>query len=299
MRSVFDRAEQHYRAQLGVPPVAANGRFSERLQTIVRAATDTPPSSGNTLVIRSSDMSPDAQANLEEDLAVMSRILDKALEQVPSRFRATTAMGINLTFAPESGTRLRSFYIEEYGALFLLHVGFPLLPPTVTAAEKKEKEAADPAWEEAKQELYGQRPGIGMPGGPIEEFSQEKVNKLKEALLDSLKSAANIRKLKTDDSVTVCVFGAPGGEQGLYGSGGGFGPDAPLMGPGRPVEPRGSVMTIRVKQADVDSFAKGKMDLDQFQKQARIEIYPSGGVPRGAGAGMGGGGGGLGGGTRF
>ena len=61
------------------------------------------------------------QANLEEDLAVMSHILDKALNEKGGwRQPATTAMGVNVYFSPSS-TPLRSLYLEGYGALFLLN----------------------------------------------------------------------------------------------------------------------------------------------------------------------------------
>jgi len=32
-------------------------------------------------------------------------------------------------------------------------------------------------------------------------------------------------------------------------------------------------MTIRVKKSDIDSFAKGKLTLDDFRKKASIVIY--------------------------
>jgi hypothetical protein len=302
----FDRAEQRYRAQLGVATRAPDGAFSDRLQSIVRRASGGFGNGpGTTLVLRSSETSPDAQAYLEEDLAVMSRILDKALEEAPGKFRPSTAMGINLAFAPDPGARMRSLYIEDYGALFLLRVGYPLLPQPPAAREKKQKEPADPAWEEAKQELYGQHPGGGMSPGAIEEFSQERVNKLKEALLESLKSASNIRGLKPEDSVTVCVLGAPGSDHALYGamSGSGWSPDMAVLGPEQHAASLGSVMTIRVKKADVDSFAKGTVDLEGFHTRVHVEIYPGGGPGRApfsgtAGGGFGGGGGGFGG-VRF
>src|SRR5207247_2180543 len=91
---------------------------------------------------------------------------------------------------------------------------FPLLPPPKGEA-RKEKSETSSTWEEARQELYGQ-PGEGrvrtdFRTGPAEEYDEEKVNTLKDALLEALKHAANIRDLKADDSVTVCVFGGAGG----------------------------------------------------------------------------------------
>jgi len=41
----------------------------------------------------------------------------------------------------------------------------------------------------------------------VEEYDGTKVNKLKDALFEALKNATNIRNLKSDDSITVCVFG--------------------------------------------------------------------------------------------
>jgi hypothetical protein len=35
----------------------------------------------------------------------------------------------------------------------------------------------------------------------------------------------------------------------------------------------GTIMTIRVKKADVDDFAKGKVNLDEFRKRASMTIY--------------------------
>src|SRR2546421_4584319 len=65
-----------------VPPLAVGGAgagtsgsaFQNRLQSIVHRGHDGP---GRALVIRTSGADAKAQGNLEEDLAVMSRILDK------------------------------------------------------------------------------------------------------------------------------------------------------------------------------------------------------------------------------
>ena len=43
-----------------------------------------------------------------------------------------------------------------------------------------------------------------------------------------------------------------------------------LMAGGGPAE---SVLTIRVKKADIDAFAKGKATPDDFRKRATVLIY--------------------------
>src|SRR5262245_59979526 len=176
------------------------GGYGYRLHNVV---SHNPVTGEKPLVVRSSDMSPKDEANLEEDLAVMAHLLDKALDDLPTgQARARTAMGIDLFVAPNAGT-IRSLYLEGYGALFLLNVGFPVVAPASSAQE--EKPTGDSTWEEARQELYGQsEPQTLVAQG--EEFSEEKVTRLKEGLLRALKNATNIRDPEGD--VTVCVMGA-------------------------------------------------------------------------------------------
>src|SRR3989442_7616660 len=98
-----------------------------------------------------------------------------------------------------------------------------MLPTPEKPEATKEKSETDSAWEEAKQELYGQSdPWVqvgkgfkfGMSPGPQQEYDKDKVDDLKESLLEALKNATNIRNLKADESITVCAFGgvsaAPG-----------------------------------------------------------------------------------------
>jgi hypothetical protein len=54
-----------------------------------------------------------------------------------------------------------------------------------------------------------------------------------------------------------------------------------MDGPGRQ-----TVLTLRVKKSDVDAYAKGKVNLDEFQKRARLTAYATGTGP-GAGGGFG------------
>ncbi|HWV99876.1 MAG TPA: hypothetical protein VNZ64_09315 [Candidatus Acidoferrum sp.] len=260
------------------------GDFSTRLQSIITRASG-GGGLGKPLVIQTSNPDPKEQASLEEDLAVMAHILDKALEVVPgTQWRGgggPRAMGIDVFLGPGSGPA-RNLYLDGYGALFLVNVYFPLVPPAVNTEE--EKPSGDSTWEEAKQELYGGGPGARPPLAPAEEFSQDKVNKLKATLLEALKNASNLRGVKSDESITVCVLGgasatAPRAKRfaragtggGGGGGGGGYGGSFTFSSSGAP--PQGTIMTIRVKKTDVDAYAKGKVGLEEFQKRARITTY--------------------------
>jgi len=276
---------------------------------------------GKALVIRSTESDLKEQTQMEEDLAVMTRILEKAAsERSGGQPHGATAMGIDVFYTP-AASPLRSLYLDGYGALFMLKVGFPLLPPP-HAEGQQEKTEANSDWEDAKQELYGQRGGGRVMAAPSEPYDEERVNRLKEGLLESLKNATNIRGLKPDDSITVCVFGGPSSGQPkakayVKRSTGSGEAGSWILESGRVGGPmRQTIMTIRVKKSDVDAFAKGAMTLEVFRKRAHVVSYagsPEAGMSFGAmgpqtiisggmggmggfGAGGGGGGGGIGGG---
>jgi hypothetical protein len=259
---------------------------------------------GKALVIRSSESDLKEQTQLEEDLAVMSRILEKAAsERSGGQPYGATAMGIDVFFAP-APSPMRSFYLDGYGALFMLNVGFPFLPPP-KAEGQQEKPEANSDWEDARQELYGQG-GVGRaPNAPSEPYDEERVNRLRDGLLESLKNATNIRGLKPDDSITVCVFGGPSSGQPKArtyvtrstGSGEARSAVAVSGWAGSPM--RQTIMTIRVKKSDADAFAKRAMTPEAFRKKARVVSYAgspeSGMTIGGMGGGIGGGMGGMGG----
>jgi len=279
-------------AQVAEEYKRANAMYTERLAGIIRRG---PGSPGRSLVIRSSALDLKEQANLEEDLVVMSHLLEKSLGgAIGPQPKASPVLGVDVVFVPGSSPA-RGLYLEGYGALFTLSVGFPLLP-TPKSEVAKENPPADSTWNEAREEVYGQRweGKAGYVRG--EEYDERKVNTLKDSVLEALKNATHIRGLKSDDSVTVCVFG-----------GGAALPIKLIAGnkPGAPKpkevyiadrsEPRASMLTIRVKKTDVDSFAKDKLNLDDFRKKAKITSY-AGGLDslRGDGFGGAGGGGGFG-----
>ena len=239
------------------------------------------------LVIRSGDVEAKEQESLEQDLPVMARLLSKSLPEsgAHSGYRA---MGIDVTFAP-GNSPIRSMYIEGYGALFMLNVGFPLLPPPNKTEPQKEKPAEDSAWEQAKHEVYGRpaQPRVLTQTQAGEPYDEGKVNQLKDGLLEALKNATNIRGLKSEDTITVCVFGG-GPSRSIHTRyvnatpeppGSDTAPEAPVASQNiwianGPMSGGGhaSLLTIRVKKSDVESFAKGKMNLDEFRHKARSSI---------------------------
>ncbi len=265
------------------------------------------------VVIESREPDPNAIATVEEDLNVMSRILEKAI--APSQDETKRVMGIEVhsLFGPAAGAR--NLYLEGYGAVFLLNVDFPLLAPPEGKTEARPKEPASSEWEDARQELYGNplqrqfEPSWAKAArGKAEPYDPEKVEGLKTSLLDGLKNATHIRSLKPDEAIVVVVTG-PGttGQDALKDLpfvGNLFRPPTTPSTPGqgaRAAKPgsmalagrewrttaasRGeTILTVRVKKADVDAFAQGKLDANEFRKKAKLFVYAKPSEPLAGGA---------------
>ena len=272
-------------------------QFAGGDQNFLRRAGGRPARS---LVLPSSDMEPQSMATAAEDLNIMARILDKALPGRDDDKSERRAMGIAI-FSPAGGSgAIRNLYLEGYGALFFLDVRFPLLPPPKKEDQNKPKEPTSSAWEEARSELYSPRGprgdgGFGwkIPRGEAEEYDADKVEQLKESLLDAFRHATHIRTVKPDEWIAVVVSGGEPARMDVMrlgrgidarelhveaGGGGGGGYAGPREvkanslvrrspGPGE------SVLLIRARKSDVDALAKGKLDLEQFKKKATIRVY--------------------------
>ena len=257
--------------------MAQAGVYSDRFQSVVaRGPGGRTPAKA--LVVLSSGSDTKVQGKLQEDLAVMSHILEKAMDDsLGSDQRQPRAMGVDLFFWADAGS-LRQAYLEGYGALFLLKINSPLLPSPAKDEAQKDEPKGSSAWEEAREEVFGEPGPIGMSSGaPEEPYNEVKVNRLKGSILEALKNATNIRDLKADEGVTVCVLGGTKMQSGrvkAFGRAGGKpGEMAWLAGPAEGTPQRGTVLSLRVKKSAIDAFAKGQMDLDEFQKKALITIY--------------------------
>lgn len=221
---------------------------------------------------------PDAKsiATLEEDLNIMARIIQKATGRGGDEGRK--AMGIHLWTLDASGRSARNMYIEGHGAIFMVNVDFPLVAPAEKAAEPAKKPDTSSDWEETRNELFG---GDGEEKGRVAQaYDEAKVSKLTDTLIDSLKNATHIRSLKPDEFVTVVVQGAGDVVKiaragGRGGGGTAFGKaieNIQFFAKGAP--PRGmSVLTLRARKADIDAFAKGKLDAKEFKKKLAIAAY--------------------------
>jgi len=236
---------------------------------------------GNVLVIPTAEIKPQDLVTMMEDMTVMCRIFDKRLEQsnlISGRF-TTNYQILSRPFSWGSRST-GAMYIQGYGALFLTKVDFLLSPPPEAPEEKEtEEEGTDPLWTQMRQEIYApEEVGRGRRTGerPEEKYNAEKVENLKTTLIKALKHAANIRVLKPDESVILTVTGKAS-QSGQLDT------RVYISGHSRYIatEPGGAgtgslsptVLTIRAKKSDIDAFAKGQLNFDQFTEKTQLLSY--------------------------
>jgi len=195
-----------------------------------------------------------------------------------------------------------------------------LIAPATRSSETDDKEKTSTEWEEARRELY-QKPGSGFEfnwkaatvGGPAEEYDADKVEDLKRDVTAALKNASHIRKLKSDETVTVVVSGrSASGEtrfvrrSGGGGSGGGGGGGTAASGESKTLkkssggggfggsssggsasgfrtvatariggggESHGTKLILRARKADIESFQKDKLSAEDFRKKVTMIVY--------------------------
>jgi hypothetical protein len=256
---------------------------------------------GPAVIIHFSQPDPKSQDALQEDLNVMSLLLQKKLEEAVGENSPTYRMGIPLLL--RSGQRsLDSLYLDGFGVLFTVNVNFPLVAPPANTMKENEDATGSDDWNQARRELYGAR-GTRESANPFGSgtvpFDADQIGALKKALLEALKNSANIRNLKSEESVVVTVFGTEsvaaargaGGEvasgTGRFGGGGrpGLADTFPsesaaletyqrfVRSESPPGAGRGTVLTVRVRKSDTEAFAKGKINLEQFGQKTTINAY--------------------------
>lgn len=195
-----------------------------------------------------------------KELNIMCRLFDNQLKLArpvntdPFRNIGYYLSGQDLTlmrgFWDQNNRNTNCIYIEGYGALFLMRVNIPLTASPKPAQQKeKPSEPIDKVWRQAESELYGspnvqtEKPGKGYDTDAVEEF--------KTNIVKTLKHAANIKCLKSDDLVIVTANG-------------------PQKKAGPP-----KVLIVRAKKSDIDEFSKGTLDLDGFREKVQIVASPS------------------------
>jgi hypothetical protein len=246
------------------------------------------------VVIQFGGNSPDGIAKMEEDLEVMTHIIDRALDRMGENV-PDEKMGIRLIYS--GGKSVRALYLENFGPLFMVKVNFPVHAPSDAQTKSEEKEE-DSEWNRVRRTLYGQSEDVRWVSSGVP-YEAERVEALKKQLVAAVKNASNMKGVKPDEHVTITVFGTPAlvgtsetrskrsvsgsgsGSSGGGGSGGGLGQSSSAGAGvvGLEVTPKtsvaavnekvkslqklesartalqGTVLTLRVKKSDIDAAA--------------------------------------------
>jgi hypothetical protein len=233
----------------GKPPRATR-RSGATTYSATTRADSIPP-----VVVRFSPVDPQANAALEQDIAVMARVLSRTLERADAE-KLNYKMGVPLLLTG-AGKSVRPMYIEGTGPLFMIKVSFPVTLAAKTEPRPAPEETEDSEWEQAERDVYGdgEEPAEDRPSN----FKQEQVDLLKRELLAAMKNATHIRNLGSNEFVNVVVFGQP------------------LSSRSSPrdsaAEAKGTVLTLRARKADIDSFAAGKLDEGAFRTRVTANSY--------------------------
>ncbi len=239
---------------------------------------------GTALVVPAEETDAETLVTIKEDMNVMSRIFDKKLGRT-ERFGRTERSGRALFGNFYSGLARGNYpttgiYLDDYGALFLMRVDFPLLPAPETE-EKETKEDVDPVWEQTKQELTTGKSFVKPVVGSTQadEYDAEKIEELKRKLTKALKHATNIRNLEQHEWIILTITGGSKQVNRFDGrlviSQGWQSLEQIAQAPSttKTYASYPSVLTIRATKADVDNFSNGDIDLEQFRQTVQIFIY--------------------------
>jgi hypothetical protein len=226
-----------------------------------------------------------------EDLNIMSRIFDKklgptygsALTSVnTSRGGVSSINGLLSVLRQRDGSQgTRAIYLHGYAALFLISVDFPLSAPPKVEVEKIEKDV-DPVWQSAKREISA---SDKTPEGEYfytkydsaKEYDAEKVEELKTELTKALRHAANIRNLSPDESIILAVAGPKAAVSGPVLAEVHVGGDktySVITNVDTNTLPAPTLLTMRARKSDIDAYAKGELDLQEFR--ARVQFATGG-----------------------
>lgn len=290
------------------PPAGLTVRRSRATDRFPGQPPLRPSSAPNVLVVPTTQVDPVGFSEMKEDLGVMLHILQEKLSKPQTILGVLDDYG---DFFASDSERARALYIQGHSVLFLMEVNFPL-PSAVDSPVRVEREPAgpvDPVWQRAREKLYSPGPGMRRLPAEAETISFEQ---FQEDLLRTLKHAANIRHVDPNEKVILTVLsqggealppgmsgfggsafgggsagGFSGGSRSVGGGAGGGGFRSESFGYGFGTASSGrrrgaipsvaasptTVLTMQALKADVDAFAKGDLDFEQFREKVKTFAY--------------------------
>ena len=173
---------------------------------------------GSVSVLCFKDPDQKALGETTEDLAVLSFLLSRNLEQAFASEASDYKLGIPMLLT--SGKQaVGASYIQDFGVILKMQVRFPVVAPPEGAEEAQSKKTGS-EWEEARQELLADdNTGASYWGSHSQVYAGPKtddhgydaklVQTLKNRVLVLLKNAANLRHVDDNEWIIVKIVGTP------------------------------------------------------------------------------------------
>ncbi len=241
----------------------------------------------NVLVVPTPDLPPGSVADLTQDLTVMCRIFGTSVPFTSSGKPPVRPAGNDVFYGIVIGPMTRgaqALYLDGYGALFFLHVDYPLVPTEPQEqAQAKTPESTDTVWTRTVQEMSGQAGDEPQTTRKTPMYDARRVEELRQALIKTLVHTANIR-MRPQDRITVVAGDLddnkkpnfrvwPALRYGLAtteSSASGASQSQPTTRPSTT-----SLLILRVTKADVDAFARKQLTPDQFTEKVQVLFTPT------------------------
>ena len=277
-------------------------------QTVVERVNDR-----KVVVIPASDTQAGEFDVTIEDMRVMLQILDEKLISEPRTIRGVLMDYGEFFGSENQSSRAVYIQDYGVLFLMEVDFPLLFGPELRQEPEHTADESTDPVWQQARQKVLSPNTNAtgNLPESRTETI-QERVERLKTDLIQAMKHVSNIRQLKPVEWIIFNVTGinqlsGRTGRSGMYtrggiygegGYGGYSGGNSPLggyagghgrmggyisMSGGAAVGGMGgygdmdfsssTVLTIRAKKSDVDAFAKGELDVEQFRQKINIFVY--------------------------
>jgi hypothetical protein len=219
------------------------------------------------IVVPGSNGRPADMNGLQDDLAVMYKILEKAVSPEQKR---NIAMGI---WVFPGRTEHSNLYIDGYGVIFFLNANYPFAAPS-SDSDSDHPQAPANEWEQTKREMSEPQLSefsyeLGPVGVRSEEFKPEKVDELKTRVAYALTNATHIKELKADEYITVIVTGS----SGVTARKSQFKTTRAQPKTGTPSKgPEENQLIFRVKRRDLEALESGKMTPEEFRQSVMITM---------------------------
>jgi hypothetical protein len=297
-------------AAISPPPASSNARVSStasspeaalnRLRGALTVGSfGSANESSGVFVVPAEAITVEDLAGINEDINVMTRIFEKKLRQanlLPQTSPYPLLGSIGYRAWGERGGSTRSMYLQGYGILFMMEVDFPLAPGSETQDTEqsaKPESDVDPVWAGARAEIYDPQ-RLDRQDNPYDstpQYSEERVENLKAAVIEAFVHAANIRCLRPDESVIVTITGTPAarlshaetiaipgtGQVVVRGKNNELKIVEGLVSNDAP-----TVLTIRAKASDIKALAAGQLGEPQFQQRVQVLSHPAIGASAGS-----------------